>query len=154
MSLNPAPEPLRLPSLEAKAKRVHRAKSYRVSIDLKGRPDLLAAYTALVRAIENGWTLPERFYRKDRHSTPDRLLEDEGVMHLHLGDQSTPELVYLMQFDNDVVLLEVSDHYHFTTTPPGSQLYRLHKLPPMEWHQAELDKRTEALAKLTRTRGK
>ena len=57
----------------------------------------------------------------------DRLLDTEGIMHLHLGHSGTRELLFLVQYSDHVVFLEMSDHAHFANDPPGTQLRVLHE---------------------------
>ena len=66
----------------------------------------------LIEAIESGSTLSPRLYRRRRNDTPDRLLADEAIMHLHLGGQDSDTLVYLMQFEHEVVLLAIAGHVY------------------------------------------
>jgi hypothetical protein len=121
------PTRLRLPQIEQRPKKVHRAKSYRDIVGLDKRPDLAKAIVTIVRNIENGTPLPHGYYRSGIGHTPDELLEIDGIMHLHLGHPGTRELLFLIQYSDHVLLLEVSDHAHFADDPPGTVLKALHE---------------------------
>ena len=41
--------------------------------------------------------------------TPDPLLANHGIMHLHLGQPSTNHLLYLIQYADAVIFLELND---------------------------------------------
>lgn len=131
------PAPRKHHTLETKPKRIYLAPGYRTTIDLKNNPVAAKALVDIRRCVENGYRVPECFYRSDRDTTPDQLLEDLGVMHLHLGHPGTRELLYLVEFENVVVFLEVSDHVHVDTRPIGGVLKALHELPPLRWHETE-----------------
>ncbi|SES16326.1 hypothetical protein [Rhizobium sp. NFR03] len=66
-------------------------------------------------------------------------------MHLHLGSQSSNELLFLLQFDDHVTFLEINDHRHFQTDPPGTLLVRLHQAKVAAFH-AELAEQQEEIA--------
>ena len=76
--------------------------------------------------IQNGTPLPTGYYRKGVGLNADALLQAEGIMHLHLGASNTSELLYLIQYPDHVVLLELSDHAHFATRPIGVRLAAKH----------------------------
>lgn len=137
-------------SIEPKPKQVHFLAGFRDTIGLRTRrPDLQDALFELIEHIHKGRPVPERFYRRNRSSTPDVLLENDGIMHLHLGDPSTPELVYLVQYDSHVVILEVTDHAHFRTTPPGKILKTLHSSKLSAW-EGEREAEEETLRQRVR----
>lgn len=140
--------PLKLASIEATPKRVVKADTYRCTINLKARPDLAANLLDIVRRIEAGYAIPEKFYRKNRGTTPDLLLERYGVMHLHLEHPGSRELLYLAQFKKAVVLLEISDHVHVDTQPIGTVITGLHRFPIEERQQAEIAKVAKAIMPL------
>lgn len=132
------------PSIEPTPKQVHFLAGFRDTIGLKTkRPELQDALFELIEHIREGRSVPERFYRKNRSRTPDALLESEGIMHLHLGAPSTPELVYLVQYDTHVVILEVTGHSHFRTAPPGKLLKTLHGSELAAW-EAEREVENQA----------
>lgn len=88
----------------------------------------------LVSLIEQGKRLPERYYRKDINTTADYLLDNLGIAHLHLVQKNSDELVYLAQFPDAVIILEVGTHRHFHTVPIGKLL--------AQGHSVELSRRT------------
>lgn len=81
----------------------------------------------MIRCIENGKPLPSGYYRKGLGLNSDELLEVHGIMHLHLGKSNTSELLYLVQYPDHVVLLELSDHAHFALRPIGTRLNAVHE---------------------------
>jgi hypothetical protein len=117
-------EILRLPHIERKPKEVEFLETYRDTIGLSKRPELLTALETIIDCIESGRALPLGSYRGS--TVLDELLEDEGYMHLHLGDPTTRELIFLVQYPHHVVILEITDHYHFKTRPRGAVLKRIH----------------------------
>jgi len=148
-------ERLRLPRIEARPKRVHRSTLYTDRVDLKNHPDLAQELLAIIRAIEKGHILPDRFYRRDLDTTTDALLDQHGIMHLHLGTPDTPELVFLVQYADGVVLLEIDDHRHFSTLPPGKLLRQLHELKLIQWEKdraAERQRQAESVKAHVRER--
>jgi len=143
--------PLKLHSIEAKPKNVHKAETYKDSIGLASkRPDLKCHLLKIIHCIENGYAIPEIYYRANRQTTHDELLEDLGVMHLHLENPSSRELLYLVQFSDDVVFLEISDHVHVDTKPRGEILSRNHELPPLDWKAKKDENLAASIAKLKR----
>lgn len=73
----------------------------------------------LRRCVLEGRPLPPGFYRQGKGQDEDRALKEYGVMHLHLGGQKSDVLVFLMQFPDDVVALEINNHGPFSDHPPG-----------------------------------
>jgi hypothetical protein len=119
--------PLRVEDIEPRPKRVIRAKGFADRIGLSKQKSVYSEdLVQLIRCIEQRNVLPARFYRKGKGIDADHALQTFGIMHLHLGGPSSNVLVYLFQFEEMVVLLEISNHYSFLTKPPGVLLYRLH----------------------------
>ena len=81
----------------------------------------------IVARISAGRPLPDRFYRAGVDRDHDALLDALGVMHLHLGGRGSDDLLFLVQYPDRVVLLEINSHKHFTTEPKGSLLASLHE---------------------------
>ncbi|WP_156367681.1 hypothetical protein [Brevundimonas sp. Leaf363] len=75
-----------------------------VSADPKLRNDLLD----LIDLITEGKPIPNRYYRSS--AGRDRLLEEEGIMHLHLGHAGSNVIIYLLQFEDEVLLLAAGTH--------------------------------------------
>ena len=69
-------------------------------------PVLTAEFHALVRSIRGGEGVPEAHYRAWIDRDRDALLENHGIMHLHLGGKSSDVLIFLIQYSGLVVLLE------------------------------------------------
>jgi hypothetical protein len=81
----------------------------------------------IIDRISQGHTLPERYYRAGIDRDHDDLLETEGVVHLHLGGRNSDVLLFLVQYPDRVVLLEINTHKHFATEPKGSLLRAVHE---------------------------
>jgi len=60
--------------------------------------------------------------------TPDPLLANHGIMHLHLGQPSTNHLLYLIQYADAVIFLELNDHKYvrMATLPSSQNLLAVH----------------------------
>lgn len=112
--------------IERKPKTVHYSTSWSDPAGLMKDPAKAKAVLAAIRAIEGGAPLLTGYYRKGIGTTSDTLLASLGVMHLHLGKPNTDELLYLVQYPDDVLLLELSDHTHFKSTPIGRRLDAQH----------------------------
>lgn len=99
------------PRLQVKAKRVSRWVGFFDDADVAVDAVLFAELNALLDLIEGGRPVPERFYRTS--GGRDHLLLDHGVMHLHLGHPGSDALVFLIQYDAEVVLLGTGSHAAF-----------------------------------------
>ena len=122
---------LTLDRIEKRPKAVGRGASFRVACRLSDRQEEFVL--SLLDAVTSGTALPKGAYR--RSSGPDTLLLRDGIMHLHLGHSGSRELLYLVQYADAVVLLEISDHYHFTTKPIGATLRSIHAKRIEEWER-------------------
>ena len=80
----------------------------------------------IIEQISSGKGISEEFYRAGIDVDDDELLEKEGIMHLHLGGKNSDVLLFLVQYPDRVVLLEINTHKHFRTEPVGSILKSLH----------------------------
>ncbi|MFB0493690.1 hypothetical protein ABIE45_006346 [Methylobacterium sp. OAE515] len=120
------PARLKLPHLEPKRKRVIASPTFRDPANLSDDDDFAHAVDRIRTCIINGTPLPSKFYSKGAGAVRDYMLSTYGIMHLHLGDWSTNELLWLVQYPTHVVFLELSDHRPFTTRPPGVNLNRFH----------------------------
>ncbi|WP_147813435.1 hypothetical protein [Methylobacterium sp. WL103] len=56
----------------------------------------------------------------------DTMLANFGIMHLHLGRSNTSELLWLVQYPDHVVFLELSDHKPFDQRPVGGRFNQYH----------------------------
>lgn len=76
------------------------------------RTRLRTSFYELQDAIEAGRPVPIDFYsrRVDEPQYVDALLQTYGIMHLHLGGRNSNVLVYLVQFNDSVLLLQINDH--------------------------------------------
>lgn len=117
---------LKLPRIEAKPKSVVQASTYRDYCKLSTKLELGDDLLELIECIKTGKPLSPYYYRSGIDEDVDHLLEESGIMHLHLGGQDSDVLVFLVQYPDRVVLLEINDHKHFRTDPVGSLLHSLH----------------------------
>ncbi len=63
-----------------------------------------------------------KYYRTGAGRTPDQLRRDTGIIHLHLDGKNSNALLYLLQFDEDVLFLRVDNHTHVDAKPVGRGL--------------------------------
>ena len=119
------PPRLRLAWIEQKPKRVHFVRGHARSVRLT--PEQEACLLEIRARIESGQRLPPFCYRVNRDSSADDLLEREGIMHVHLSADDRGEILFLVQYERNVVFLEVASHAAFRDDPPGSYLARLHQ---------------------------
>jgi hypothetical protein len=125
---------LHLAWIEQKEKRVHFIPGNRRSVTLTAaQEDCLCD---IRKRIQAGHQLPPFCYRRD--SSPDELLEREGIMHLHLSPTDRDEVVFLVQYDEHVVFLEVTNDAPFRDDPPGYYLAELHRRS-LDTVEAQLD---------------
>lgn len=122
------PDRLRLAYIEVKPKKIHVVDSWRDPLGIKNDSREFQALNLIRSTISTGTPLPRGYYRSDRDSTPDELLAMKGIMHLHLGNPSTNELLFLIQYPTYVALLEVNNHQHFKTDPVGTLLTSIHEM--------------------------
>ena len=121
-------ERLHQPRIERTPKLVLRSPNFRDHSGLvASRGDLEDDLNEIIDRIGAARVLPERFYRAGIDQDGDELLEALGVMHLHLGSQASDELLFLVQYEDRVVLLEINSHKHFVAEPKGSLLASLHE---------------------------
>lgn len=80
----------------------------------------------VIRLLGCGGILPERFYRNGIDRDVDDLLQDNGIKHLHLGCATSDVLLFLVEYEETVLLLEIADHAHFATRPVGATLRKVH----------------------------
>lgn len=117
------PRRLHLPTIEQKPKEVLFTEPLSVVVKLtQAQEDFFAE---IVAAIVEGRELPEGAYRRSQDR--DYLLEKLGVMHLHLVHPGSEELVFLIQYPDHVLIIEIGDHRHFRR-PIGAQFERTHMI--------------------------
>lgn len=119
---------LRLDTLEPRPKAVYLSDSWSDPRGLLANSQIARKVAHIRTCIQNGTPLPTGYYRKGVGLSADTLLQSDGIMHLHLGASNTPELLYLIQYPDHVVLLELSDHDHFATRPVGARLRSKHSV--------------------------
>jgi hypothetical protein len=105
------------------------AKEYRLGNDLK----------AIIRAIRRGDLLPARAYRRGIERDYDELLDLYGIKHLHLGDIDDDVLLFLVEYEDFVVLLQSDGHLKHFDKPVGATLRKMHDSILAHW-----DKRAQA----------
>jgi hypothetical protein len=136
---------LRLPRIETKPKPVY-IERFQDFAKVAQRPDLQDELDNIIESIERGDGVPEAHYRAGIDRDQDGLLNENGIMHLHLGGKNSPTLVFLVQYKDKVVLLETNSHMHFRTKPPGKNILALTQswLANLEQSMAETLKPSEA----------
>lgn len=92
------------------------------------RPDSKAAddLATIIHLLGEGSPIPERFYRNFVGDGKDQLLIDLGIKHLHLGGSTSDILLFLVEYEDKVLLLEINNHKAFSEEPVGTTLHRLH----------------------------
>jgi hypothetical protein len=115
---------LRLLRIEKKPKRV-RLEGWTDFAKVGADPALRAELDEIVESIGRGDGVPERYYRAGIDVDRDDLLEQRGIMHLHLGGKHSDTLLFLIQYPDLVLLLESNSHVHFGTTPKGKNIVAL-----------------------------
>jgi len=76
--------------------------------DVANNPALQDDLDDLIDHITKGKGIPERYYRKS--VGVDHLLKRHGIMHLHLQHAGSDAVVYLVQFEDEVLLLGIGSH--------------------------------------------
>lgn len=123
------PERLRNPRFsQGRPKRVDysaawQPRSRRIARGSQEEADLVA----IIRSIGDGNLIPERCYRHGVDRTQDRLLDEQGIKHFHLGGADSDVILFLVEYDESVLLLEIGTHADLETEPPGSVLASLHQ---------------------------
>lgn len=81
----------------------------------------------IVRRLGAGDLIPEKFYRNGIDRDRDELLEQHGIKHLHLHeDTEIDALLFLVEYGDFVLLLCVDGHRRHFNKPVGSVLRSLH----------------------------
>lgn len=131
----PSPR-LHLPRVEKKRKRVF-LENWQDHAGVKKDERLLDQLLTILERIESGQGIPEWNYRNGIDSTPDELLAEHGIMHIHLDHAGSDYLIYLVQYPDRVVFLESNNHKHFRTKPVGQLLLSGHE-PKLKKIEADL----------------
>lgn len=84
---------------------------------------------SIMNCIENGAPIPQKHYRASSDRKGDELLVKFGIIHLHLVHPGDNNILYLQQYEDFVLLLEVSTHTHLEKIPIGSNfnMYSINK---------------------------
>ncbi len=115
---------LRLPRIETKPKRIF-AERWHDFAGVTKTPALMEELFQALQSIRRGDGVPAAHYRAGIDRDRDALLEEQGIMHLHLGGRDSDVLVFPIQYSDRVVLLESNMHVHFRTSPAGKNILAL-----------------------------
>jgi hypothetical protein len=141
-------EVLKLPLIQGKPLKIVKSPLFDAASYYKGKPKLEDYVLDIVDAISTGQPLPHWAYRRDIDTTPDEVLNRYGMMHLHLGSQGSNELLWVMQYEDRVILLAIGNHNNFAGMPKGELLYRFHKNKVAELN--EIDAKEKLAAEVSR----
>lgn len=94
-----------------------------VDVGSKAEGDL----ATIIKLLGAGSPIPDKFYRNYVGNGQDELLNDFGIKHLHLGGSTSDILLFLVEFEGRILLLEINDHNAFAESPRGSTLRMLHQ---------------------------
>ena len=90
-------------------------------------PVVTANLVKIVRCLGEGNLIPEEFYRNGIERDRDDLLQDYGIKHLHLHeDTNIDALLFLVEYRDFVLFLEIDGHRRHFNKPPGAVLRSLH----------------------------
>ena len=103
------------------------APTFRIQVPAELKRETALAVHRFGLLIATGGLIAETYYRRNRHTTPDKLLEQTGIMHIHPRGPGTSESLFLVQYEKNVLILEVSDHSHFAISPLGHLLLSFHE---------------------------
>jgi len=115
---------LRLPRIEKTPKAVFRSQ-WSDFAGVKKNRALQDELLDIIASVERGDGVPEEHYRAGIDRDRDGLLEETGIMHLHLGGKDSDVLVFLIQYADRIVLLETNSHVHFRSQPVGRNIVAL-----------------------------
>lgn len=137
------PRLLKSASIEPTRKDVVKSDAWYYTVKIT--PDIERHISVIIDCITNGKILPDFYYRKNRNSTPDWLLETHGIMHLHLGSPDSRELLFLKQYDTHVYLLCLTDHYPVEEEPPGKTIINITQVTNAKWEvDVDADRKVRA----------
>lgn len=117
---------LRGERFETKPKRIILAENFKDWPGQLSDAEIGARFNQISDCLVKGNLVPPSFYRRGIERTSDELLEDEGIKHVHLDTGGGDALLFLVEYDDAVVFLEINSHVHFETEPVGSVLRSLH----------------------------
>lgn len=116
----------KLSRIEAKPKKVLLSPTFRDPAGIAQHDDFAGKIDLIRTCIVNGTPLPSGYYSKGAGLRSDAMLANFGTMHLHLGRWNTDALLWLVQYPEHVVFLELSDHKPFAQRPIGERFHRYH----------------------------
>ncbi|MGJ3629286.1 hypothetical protein AB5I41_24940 [Sphingomonas sp. MMS24-JH45] len=88
----------------------------------------MSDFVDFTMCIANGNPLPRQLYRKGLDVTTDFSAQKTGVKHIHLGGQNSDVLVFLVEFPDEVAMLEINTHRRFDRDRVGELLVANHAL--------------------------
>lgn len=110
--------------IEKKKKEVDTAASFSTAL-IANDPARQDELIDIVESIKRGDGVDERYYRSKIDEDYDRFLATYGVIHLHLENKGSDLLLYLVQYEDRVVLVYLGDHGDLSINPPGRVLQAL-----------------------------
>ena len=91
-------------------------------------PTVQGSLVEITRCLKEGNLIPEKYYRNGIDRDTDHLLQNHGIKHLHLHpDTDVDCLLYLIEYQDSVLYLEVDEHGRHFNKPAGSVLSLLHQ---------------------------
>ena len=117
---------LRCERFETKPKRVIYSPLWADRVGALDAEDIAERFLQLQDCIIQGKIVPPHFYRRGIERTEDELLEAEGIKHAHLDGGGGNAILFVVEYDDAVVFLELDSHRHLETEPVGSVLVSLH----------------------------
>lgn len=115
------PHRLRLKHIEATPKEV-RFVGDTLDVRIKLSNETALDLADLRDLVQSGSPLPGRYYRPSMARRSDDLLFNRGIMHLHLKSHDDDTVVYLIQYQDHIVIICIDTHKHLRAHPPGAGL--------------------------------
>lgn len=113
---------------EGKPKEVDHAPGFTDRTGLmKGDAKLRQNLHNIIYAIGKGNRLPEKCYRRGIDRDYDEMLDLYGINHLHLDEGGGDVLLFYVEYDDFVLLLEIDRHRDHFRSPIASVLRALHR---------------------------
>jgi hypothetical protein len=110
-------EPLDLPTIEPKPKKIVLDDNFVVNVSLDSRQE--ADYVRIRSLIATGGDLKWFYRASTKH---DRLLKSHQVLHLHLGGPASDAILYVVQYPTYILFVCIDTHVHLESVPPGIRL--------------------------------